>query len=642
MCGICGVLRTNPSAEVDRGRLTNMCAQLRHRGPDDEGVYVSGRAGLGVTRLAIIDVDGGHQPVSNETGRVWAVQNGEIYNYRLLRAQLQAGGHRFVTRSDTEVLVHLYEEYGPAFVERLRGMFALAVWDEDRHRLVLARDRIGVKPLFYALTAEELLFASEIPALLTTGLDRRVDPVALHDYLSFDFVPGPRTMLLSTRKLQPGHLLTYDGELEVRRYWDLPPQAQTPAPANAPQAGTDADLAGALQRRLEDAVKAHLVSDVPVGAFLSGGLDSSLVVALMSRLSGAPVATFSIGFRERSYDELPHARAVAELFGTDHHEYVVQPHIHDVLDSLVAAFGEPFADSSAVASYYLAREAAAETKVVLSGDGGDEVFGGYVIYQADRLARFYRWLPALVGDRLIPALARRLPASEGKMSWDLKIQRFVQNARRDPLAAHVGWRSIFSEDMKRQLYADGQTDASSTATDEPPVRDSVELMRRYFNRYAGDDLLNRLMYVDMKVSLADDMLAKVDRTSMAHGLEVRVPLLDHQLVEWMSRLPSTYKVHGLRLKHLLKQVARELLPPAIVDRPKAGFHVPIPAWLKGELRPLVEQQLSPAAVERQGVFDPRFVQSLLQAHQAGRQNYSRNIWGLLMFSLRYDRYVSGP
>ena len=621
MCGICGKLSLDSDAEISRAELEAMCVSLRHRGPDDYGVYQHGPVGLGATRLAIIDLAGGHQPMHNETRSIWGVLNGEIYNYQELRADLLHRGHQFSSHCDTEVVVHLYEEWGDDFVQHLQGMFAIALWDADRRRLLLARDRLGIKPLFYAQHNGSLVFGSEIKALLVTDLPRRVDPVALHDYLSFDYVPGPRTMFEGIRKLQAGHLLVCEGEITITRYWDVPPQTQSVG-ASLPE------MAEHLKGLLADAVRSAMVSDVPVGAFLSGGLDSSIVVALMSRFTSEPVRTFSVGFQERSYNELPYARKVAQRYGTDHHEVVVEPQINDVIHAMVDFFDEPFADSSAVAAYYVSEVAARHVKVVMSGDGGDEIFGGYTIYQADRLANLYRRLPRALGEHAIPNLVRRIPASDSKMSWDLKLRRFVEHARLDPLAAHGSWRLIFTEEMKQRLYADHVT-----------RHDSLELLRGYWQDYPQNDALNRFMYVDTKVSLVDDMLTKVDRMSMAHSLEVRVPLLDHRLVEWMSQVPSSAKVHGMNLKYLLKHVARELLPREIVDRPKAGFHVPIPAWLKGELRPLIEEQLGEATVTRQGMFDPAYVRRLLDDNQAGRNNYSRNIWGLLMFSLWYDRYI---
>lgn len=620
VCGICGILY--PGGNVERCTVEAMCASLRHRGPDDHGVHVHGPVGLGATRLSIIDIDGGHQPLCNETGAIWAVQNGEIYNYQDLRADLLRRGHRFTTHSDTEVLVHLYEEYGDDFVQRLHGMFAFAIWDAPGRRLLLARDRLGVKPLVYMLHDGRLLWSSEIKAILSTGVPRRVDPLALHDYLSFDYVPGPRTIFDGIYKLQAGHLLIWDGDLQIRRYWDVP--------GNRGDVSRDHDaLRTHLRGLLEDAVRDAMVSDVPVGAFLSGGLDSSVVVALMSRVAQGPVRTFSVGFRERSYNELPYARMVAARYATDHHEVIVEPHIAEVIHEIVDHFDEPFADSSAVATYYVSEVARQHVKVVLSGDGGDEIFGGYTIYQADRLAHLYRRLPHVLAEGMIPGVVRRLPASEGKMSVDLKARRFVERARLDPLTAHASWRVIFTEEMKERLYADGAATR----------RDSLALLRAHFDGYPGNDLLNRFLYVDTKVSLVDDMLTKVDRMSMANGLEVRVPLLDHRLVEWMSQVPSNLKVRGLDLKYLFKDVARDLLSRKIVDRRKAGFHVPIPGWIKHELRLLIAEQLSPATIARQGVFDPGYVGELLDAHQSGRENYSRNIWGLLIFSLWYDRYA---
>lgn len=622
MCGICGQLSFNPNRSVDRLELEAMCASLRHRGPDDQGVYQRGSIGLGATRLSIIDLETGHQPLSNETGTIWGTLNGEIYNYRELRAGLLGRGHEFATHGDTEVLVHLYEEYGDDFVTHLHGMFAIAIWDEPRRRLLLARDRLGIKPLFYAEHDEHLVWASEIKALLHADLPRRVDPVALHDYLSFDYVPGPRTMFEGIHKLPAGHLLTWAGATRLRRYWDVPRQQRAPS-------HNVEELSAQLRGLLEDAVRENMVSDVPVGAFLSGGLDSSVVVALMARISAEPIRTFSVGFQERSYNELPYARQVAEQYGTRHHEVVVEPRIEHVIHAIVDHFDEPFADSSAVATYYVSEVARRHVKVAMSGDGGDEIFGGYTIYQADRLAHLYRRLPRFLGEGAIPRLVRRLPASERKMSWDLKLRRFVDHARRDPLAAHGSWRIIFTEEMKELLY----TDRATTR------HDSLALLRSHFDAYLGDDLLNRFMYVDTKVSLVDDMLTKVDRMSMANSLEVRVPLLDHRIVEWMSQVPSSLKVRRLNLKYLFKRVARDLLPPGIVDRRKAGFHVPIPGWIKQELRPLIDEQLGEATLMRQGVFDPAYVAHLLAQHRAGRENYSRNIWGLLMFGLWYDRYI---
>jgi asparagine synthase (glutamine-hydrolysing) len=633
MCGIAGQVAFGPDGAASRGTVEAMCAAIAHRGPDDTGVWVGGRAALGNRRLSIIDLAGGHQPLSSEDGGVWAVQNGEIYNYRALVQELTARGHVFRTASDTEVLVHGYEEYGPAIAERLRGMFAFAVWDAAAERLVVARDRLGIKPLVYRVDETGITFASEIKALLAAGAPRQLDRLALHDYLSFNYVPGPRTIFEGIAKLPAGHLLTWDAAsgVEVRRWWDFPAQGEPPAEAR--------DFAGAkaaLRERLEDAVAATMVSDVPVGAFLSGGLDSSLVVALMGRVTEQPVRTFAVGFREKSYDERPWARRVAAHCGTEHHELVVEPDIRDIVQRLALTFDEPFADSSAVGAWVVAEAAVKHVKVMLSGDGGDEVFGGYVIYQADRLAGLYRRLPALLGERALPAIAERLPASDAKMSWELKLKRFTRHARLDPAAAHGAWRLIFGEEDKRRLYA---SNGHGTRAAGAGLPDSLEVLRRLYAAYPGDDRLNRFLVLDARLSLVDDMLTKVDRTSMAHGLEVRVPLLDHELVEWVTRLPSDLKVRGLTLKVLLREVAKDLLPQDVARRPKAGFHVPVPAWLKGELAPLVEEVLGEDTVRRQGVFEPAAVRAVVEAHRAGRENLSRNVWGLLMFGLWYRSYL---
>ncbi len=655
-----------------------MGAALAHRGPDDAHSWTDGTAALGATRLSIIDVAGGRQPVANEDGSIVACQNGELYNYAALRAELAAAGHAFGNHGDTEVLPHLYEADGLDFARRLRGMFAAAIWDARRGRLVLSRDRLGIKPLHYAESDDGLWFASEIKAILAAGYAKRLDPQALHDYLSLDYVPGPATMFDGIRKLPPGAQLVWDAgaprgrALGVRQWWSWP--AQRGAPAGA---ADRAALPTALPRSedgwvrvvraaLEDAVAAHLVSDVPVGAFLSGGIDSSVVVALMQRLSGR-VETFAVGFDDASYDELPYAERVAAHCGTVHHATIVRPAAEALVHDLVTAFDEPFADSSAIGSWIVAREAAGHTKVVLSGDGGDEVFGGYVIYQADRLAAIGRRLPSLLTRRLLPSLARAVPASDRKMALDLRLQRFARGIALDPLAAHLAWREIFAEDAKATLYAAHDTarlgahdtdhpsheglDPGSHArvgarhaVPSPAVRPTLDLLRAAHDAYPHADPINRLMAVDASISLVDDMLTKVDRTSMAHGLEVRVPLLDHPLVELLARVPDVYKVRpihrGLGLKPLLRRVAADLLPADIVRRPKAGFHVPIPGWLKGELRPLLTDVLSPARVRRQGIFDPDAVDALVRAHLDGRHNLSRELWGLLMFGLWYERHLA--
>ncbi len=621
-----------------------MCDTIVHRGPDAHGCYVNGPVGLGSRRLSIIDVDGGRMPIANEDETVWVVYNGEIYNYPSLRERLERAGHHFATNTDTETIVHLYEEEGDDFVRHLNGMFALALWDQRKRRLVLARDHLGIKPLFYAVTDDRLVFGSEIKALLADGVDREIDPIALHDYLSLNYVPGPRTMFAGVRKLPAGHLLTVEAEsgaVSVREYWDMPPADERPVFKTGPE------LENELLQLLRDIVRDQMISDVPVGAFLSGGIDSSVVVALMSEVSGRPVQTFSVGFAEKSYSELPYAQLVAERFHTDHHELVMPPRAHDVVSAMANYFDEPFADSSSAAVFAVSDLAARHVKVALSGDGGDELFGGYYTYQADKLAGVFRRLPRFLAAGLIPKIVNLLPTSDRKASLDFKLKRFVAGASLPPLEAHFAWKAFFSEAMKADLYRSSNGNGNGNGHrngngDHHGPRASVDLLQGHFDRYATDDLINRLLYVDTKVQLVDCMLTKVDRMSMAHSLEVRVPLLDLRLVEFMSRLPSSLKVRGLTLKYLLKRVARRLLPREIMRRPKAGFSIPVAVWIKGELRDMVSDYLSPHRIEAQGLFRAAAVDEMLQAHWSGRRDYSRNIWNLLMFSLWHERYAASP
>ena len=626
MCGICGLVYFDRSRSVEQRLLTTMCQTIEHRGPDQHGYYVNGPVGLGSVRLSIIDVAGGKMPIANEDGNIWIVYNGEVYNFPALRERLEKAGHRFETHTDTEAIVHLYEELGDEFAKELNGMFACALWDERRSRLVLARDQIGIKPLYYAHLGDRLVFGSEIKAMLDAGIDRAIDPIALHDYLSLNYVPGPRTIFSAIKKLQPGHILTYEAEtnqVKITQYWDVP-QAN---PISTPITG---DVEADLLNLLRDVVRDQLISDVPLGAFLSGGVDSSLVVALMSEVTDQPVKTFSVGFAEKSYNELPFARIIADRFKTDHHEIIMNPDAIESVHAMTKYFDEPFADSSAVAVFAVSELARKHVKVALSGDGGDEVFGGYATYQADKIASIYRRLPRVIGAGIVPRLVEMLPTSDGKVSFDFKAKRFVQGGTLPPLPAHAAWKSFFSEDMKARLYSLDNRPAG--------LRPTVQLLQEYYDAYPSTDTMNRILYVDSKVQLVDDMLVKTDRTSMAHSLEVRVPLLDTRLVEWMARMPSDTKVRGLKLKYLLKRVAAQVLPAEILERRKAGFSIPIPRWLKTDLRPLVNERLAPEAVAAEGFFNSRVVAEMLDDHWAGRRDYSRQIWNLLMFSMWYERY----
>ncbi|HWO84832.1 MAG TPA: asparagine synthase (glutamine-hydrolyzing), partial [Solirubrobacterales bacterium] len=601
MCGICGI--ASPRG-ADPARLAAMSATLVHRGPDSDGAWVDGAVGLAARRLSIIDLETGDQPLTNEDGSVVVVQNGEIYNYRELRAELEAQGHRFRTHGDTEVLAHLYEQHGDGFAPLLRGMFAVAIWDGRTERLVLARDRFGIKPLYYRPDGGGLEFASELRAL-PRG---EVDADALEAFLAFNSVPAPLSILRGTRKLPPGHLLVWEGgEPRLERY-----ARPAPVDASAVRRESEDELAEELRERLRDSVRAHLVADVPVGVLLSGGVDSCLLTAFAAELSGEPVRTFTIGFRERSFDETAPARLVSERYGTEHRELVLEPDAGLLLPALADAFDEPFADSSALPTYLVSELAARDVKVALSGEGGDELFGGYETYAADLLAQ-----RAGFAARLARPLVERLPISTAKASFDYRAKRFVRAAHLPPLERHHGWKEIFSPDLRAELTGnDGKTDP-------------VDRLRARYAETEGAELLARLQDVDLGTYLVDDLLVKTDRASMAHSLEARVPFLDTAVAELALALPTRLKVRGLRKKVLLRKAAEPLLPAEIVKGRKRGFSIPAAAWLRGELEPFARDVLAADTIARQGYFRPAAVTRLLDDHVAGREDLSRQLWGLL-------------
>jgi asparagine synthase (glutamine-hydrolysing) len=616
MCGICGIVRGEGRA-VERDVLGAMSATLRHRGPDSGGELIDREAGLAARRLAIIDLEGGDQPIAGEDGRVVVVQNGEIYNHVELRTELERAGHEFRTpHSDTEVLVHLYEEHGPRFAERLRGMFAIAVWDGARRRLVLARDRFGIKPLYYRDGPGDFAFASELKALRRLpGLARDIDLDALESFLAFNAIHGPRTIFREVRKLPPGHVLVREaGVSRIERYaYERPSSEPREEPWEA--------LAGELRERLRDSVRAHLVADVPVGVLLSGGIDSSALAALASEESSGRVSTFSIGFAERSFSEVELARTIARRYGTDHHELVVDPDAAQLLPSIAAAFDEPFADSSALPTYLVSQLAAQHVKVALSGEGGDELFGGYETYVADQLA-----LRGGGAARLLSPLAERLPSGSGRVPLDYKLKRFTRAAHLPPLERHHGWKEIFSPDARAALL-------------RPERRGSEDPLDVYRARWAeteGADTLARLQDVDRAIYLVDDLLVKTDRMSMAHSLELRVPFLDPAVAEFALALPVTARVRGFAKKRLLRSAVEPLIGRQIARGRKKGFSIPAAAWLRGELEPFCREVLGAARLRDQGYFEPAAVTRLLEDHVARREDNSRQLWGLMSFSLWQD------
>jgi len=619
MCGICGLASLDGSP-VDAGPLEAMNETLRHRGPDSGGSSVEGPVALASRRLSIIDLAGGDQPIGNEDGSIQVVQNGEIYNHLELGSVLERQGHRFRTASDTEIHVHLYEEHGPHYVRELRGMFAVALWDSKRRRLVLARDQFGIKPLYYSTEGGTLAFASELKAL-PRG---EVDLDALEAFLAFNSIPAPLSIWQGTKKLPAGHLLVWDGEGEpkVERF-----ARPAPVPADEVRTENENELAEELRARLRDSVRAHLLADVPVGVLLSGGVDSGALAALAALESSNPVQTFSIGFDEGSFDELADARKVAELYETDHHELVVKPDAAELLPKLAEAFDEPFADSSALPTYLVSELAARDVKVALSGEGGDELFGGYYTYVADLLAPKIGLLAAAARP-----LVERLPSSSARASLDYRAKRFVRAAHLPPLERHHGWKEIFSTEARAALL-------------EPDRRGTVDPLDVYRARYSeteGAEELARLQDVDLGIYLVDDLLVKTDRASMAHSLEARVPFLDPVVATLALALPTRLKVRGLSKKRLLRKAVAPLLPDSAVSGRKRGFSIPAAAWLRGPLVPFAREVLADETIRRQGFFRPETVNRLLDDHIAGREDLSRQLWGLLTFTLWHEQVAAKP
>jgi asparagine synthase (glutamine-hydrolysing) len=596
-----------------------MCAALRHRGPDDEGRHVEPGAAVGMRRLSIIDLATGRQPIHNEDETVWVVFNGEIYNYVTLRADLEGRGHRFHTASDTETIVHAYEEWGEGAFSRLRGMFAIAIWDRRERALLLARDRVGIKPLHYVVADDRLYFASEIKSILAAdAVPPALDFEALDHYLSFLYTPRDASIFAGIRKLPPGHVLRWQrAAIQVHRYWELPANEHPPA--------SEGEVVEALRATLRDAVRSHLMSEVPLGAFLSGGVDSSLVVGLMAEASSRPVRTFSIGFDDSRYDELAHARVVARHFATEHHELVVRPDALAIIDDLVEHFDEPFGDSSAIPTWYVSELARRHVTVVLSGDGGDELFGGYDRYfPHPRVAAFDRWAPP--GARAVAsAVSPWLPHG-------VTGKNFLRRVARDERGRYLDQIGYFQRDEKRSLL---------TAEAQRLIAggDAEARLGRHFARLQALPWNAQMMHFDFETYLPEDILTKVDRMSMAHSIESRVPLLDNHVVELAARVPAGLKIRDGRRKHILKQAAAGLLPAGILSRPKQGFAVPISEWFRGGVRELFSDVLLSSRARQRGYFEPRFVERLVREHVAGRRDHSPRLWGLVVLELWHRLYI---
>jgi asparagine synthase (glutamine-hydrolysing) len=623
MCGIAGIVSAAADDRIEASTIHRMCQAIVHRGPDDEGIFVKGGTGLGMRRLSIIDLAGGHQPVFNEDRSVWVVFNGEIYNFPELRAELEQRGHQFYTHTDTEVIVHLYEEMGADCVTKLRGMFAIALYDEKRKSLLLARDRLGKKPLYYALHGGRVYFGSEIKAMLAAAPElKTVDPEGILQFFYFGYVPDPYSAFRDIRKLPPGHLAEFrSGEIQVRSYWDVP-QYGTHDP------GSDDACLEEMERRLAEAVRIRLISDVPLGAMLSGGVDSSLVVALMARYSSEPVKTFSIGFGKADFNEAEYARLVAERFSTDHHELIVEPDISEILNQVTGMMEEPFGDSSMIPTYYVSKLARQHVTVALSGDGGDELFAGYDRYIVNWKRRHYDFIPPWVGRLYRNHLYERLPSSvKGrKLAWNITLpsrDRYLDGVSFLP-ALHRE-RALFSREFVN----------SARSWVNP-----FEQFERYYDQAPAADQLSRLLYLDTKTYLTADILAKVDRMSMANSLEVRCPILDHEFVGWAASLPMHYKFRNGTRKFMFKKLAERLgIPPQLLHRQKRGFSMPLVHWMRKELKDgLLPILLEPRTLQR-GYFEPQAIRTIMDEHLRGVRDRSGVLWILLVFELWHRNFL---
>jgi len=632
MCGICGVATRADGPPVAPEFMAAMCRTIIHRGPDDEGIHIEAGAGLGTRRLSIIDLAGGHQPLANEDLTLWAAHNGEVYNFLELRTELEARGHAFRTRTDTEAVLHAYEEWGDGFVERLRGMFVTAIWDRPRRRLVIVRDRLGIKPLYYTLLGDgTLVFGSELKAVVVhPGVRRELEPRALDLFLTLEYVPAPWSIFKGIHKLPAGHRLVYqDGKVAIEKYWDIP------GGKDAVRRVEPKDLPGIcdeLYALLKESVKLRLISDVPLGAFLSGGIDSSTIVGLMRELGASPLKTFSIGFKDSSYNELEHARRIAHLFETEHEELVLEPKALELTEMLVRHLDEPFGDFSIFPTYLVSKMARAHVTVALSGDGGDEVFGGYETYQAQKLSRFP---PAAPLGRAAGAIVRRLPPSaQKKGAWN-KLRRYVQAFDNPASLRHLRWMMFLSEKDRKKLYSErfiGDLGGLSSPMATEPFASA-------YGRLEDFDRTNGELYLDLRTYLADDILVKVDRMSMAPSLEARVPLLDHKLVEFAFSLPGNLKLRGMETKWIFKRTMERLLPRETLYRKKEGFSIPIKHWLRTDLKDMMLGYLDEKRIREEGLFEPAAVGAMIKAHLEGRENYSHQLWALLVFEIWKENYL---
>ena len=630
MCGITGWIKldrtdTAPNSETV---LHSMCEQIVHRGPDSEGVWLDDRVALGMRRLSIIDLKTGDQPVFNEDRSIVAMQNGELYNYREVRADLEKRGHKFTTQTDTEIIPHLYEEYGDAFVEHINGMFAIALWDSRKKRFMLARDRFGEKPVYYGVFGGKLIYASEPKSILAhPSVKAEIDLDALRHYLSFDYVPAPMSIYKGIYKLPAAHMLTVEnGEVKTRRYWKLDFHKNGNVPS-IEKAAAD------LRELLSDAVRMRLVSDVPLGILLSGGIDSSTVAAFATQHATERIKTFSIGFEEDSFDESRYARLVAKHLGTEHFEDRLSAEkAGDLITEIGHWLDEPLSDGSLIPTYLLSRFVRQHVTVALGGDGGDELFAGYPMYVAHKVAAVYSAIPRILRAGIIEPVVNALPVSTRNMSLDYKAKRFVRGTHLDTVTRHHTWFGSFSIDQQKDLLRPEVLAATNGDIYQGPrsLLDQIDTL----------NVTEQMQYIDINYYLAEDILTKVDRAAMSVSLETRAPFLDPRVGQFAASIPAEYKLRGRKGKYILKQAVRDLLPQEILSRPKKGFGIPIAEWLKGRLNPLLNDMLATERIERQAIFDSEYVQQLIKDHETGRASHHKELWTLLVFQLWCDNFLS--
>lgn len=624
MCGICGIYTIKKDIPVEYALLEKMCQALIHRGPDDQGIYIDDSFAIGMRRLSIIDVEGGHQPMHNEDKSIWVVYNGEIYNFKELKETLKSYGHQFATNCDTEVIVHAYEQFGISFVEHFNGMFSFALCDKKKDQIIIVRDRMGIKPLFYYHDSKRLVFASEIKSILQdTTVPTEIDYGAIDQYFSFKYIRPPRTIYMHIRAVLPGTMLIFScsGKRMVA-YWDIP------------QVSTNTIYSETVYQEklleiLTNAVKKRLISDVPLGAFLSGGIDSSTVVGLMSKEGRIPVKTFSFGFDDKSYNELPYARIVSKKFNTQHKEFVLKPDIEDTLLHIIRYLDQPLADSSIIPTYLISRATREHVKVALSGDGGDELFAGYDHYKADRLNVLCNKVPYAL-KKSIWSIITSLKPSKNKKGMINMLQRFIEGTLHQPSLQHMRWMKYIFDEDKYRLYT---PEFIQRINREHPDQDLFEL----FQRLKGKDRLAAQLYIDLKVWLPHDILIKVDLMSMANSLEVRVPFLDHEFVEFVATIPSSLKMKKFQAKYILKNAMRNILPDEIISRnDKQGFSIPVNQWLRTSLKNMLLDTLTKNNIESTHYFNHKYIQQLINEHIKGTRNHGHILWALLVFFLWFS------